>query len=160
MSTPQTAVHTTFTVERTYPVPPARVFAAFADPATKRRWFADRDGAEALSHTLDFRVGGREETRSHLMGQELRNDTVYHDIVSDRRIVFSYTMTFGEKRIAVSLATVELAPAGDGTTLTFTDQNVLLDGSDAFLAEGKPGALEDGWKAILERLAPALAAAR
>ncbi len=33
--------HATFRVERSYPTPPARVFAAFANPATKRRWFAE-----------------------------------------------------------------------------------------------------------------------
>ena len=31
--------HATFTLERSYPVPPARVFAAWADPAAKARWF-------------------------------------------------------------------------------------------------------------------------
>jgi uncharacterized protein YndB with AHSA1/START domain len=32
-------VHGTFAIERTYPVPPARVFAAWADPDTKALWF-------------------------------------------------------------------------------------------------------------------------
>ena len=30
--------HATFTLERSYPVPPARVFAAWADPAAKVSW--------------------------------------------------------------------------------------------------------------------------
>ena len=45
-----------FTLERAYPAAPARVFAAWADPAVKARWFA-RTGE---GHQLDFRVGGRE----------------------------------------------------------------------------------------------------
>jgi len=35
-----------------------------------------------------------------------------------------------ETRISVSLATVELAPAGDGTRLLFTEQAAFLDGQD------------------------------
>ncbi|HEY7813730.1 MAG TPA: hypothetical protein VIC62_10855 [Nakamurella sp.] len=34
-------VHSTFCIERNYPFPAARVFAAFRDPATKRRWFVE-----------------------------------------------------------------------------------------------------------------------
>src|SRR5258708_12780297 len=33
--------HRTFVIERSYPKPPERVSSAFADPATKRRWFGE-----------------------------------------------------------------------------------------------------------------------
>ena len=56
-------VHRTFSVERAYPAPPARVFAACAAPETKRRWFAEGAGFEVDEFTLDFRVGGFERTR-------------------------------------------------------------------------------------------------
>ena len=49
--------HATFTLERSYPVPPARVFAAWAEPAAKARWFTPGPGS---GHELDFRIGGRE----------------------------------------------------------------------------------------------------
>ena len=39
-------VHSTFSIERTYPSPPARVFAAFSNQETKRRWFAEGEGWE------------------------------------------------------------------------------------------------------------------
>ena len=39
-------VHASFTIERSYAASPARVFAAFADPAQKRRWFAEGEGWE------------------------------------------------------------------------------------------------------------------
>jgi uncharacterized protein YndB with AHSA1/START domain len=42
--------HATFSLERIYPVPPARVFAAWADPAAKARWFAP---GTAAGHQLD-----------------------------------------------------------------------------------------------------------
>jgi len=37
----QPVIHSTFVIERTYPKPPETVFAAFADPAKKSRWFAE-----------------------------------------------------------------------------------------------------------------------
>lgn len=39
-------VHSTFSIERTYPSPISRVFAAFSDPVIKRRWFAEGEGWE------------------------------------------------------------------------------------------------------------------
>ena len=37
----QSAIHSTFVLERSYPRPPKTVFAAFAEAAKKKRWFAD-----------------------------------------------------------------------------------------------------------------------
>ena len=39
-------VHDTFVVEREFPVPPDRVFAAWADPAVKVAWFVGPDEME------------------------------------------------------------------------------------------------------------------
>src|ERR1700759_1961812 len=52
--------HATFPLERSYPVPPAQVFAAWADPAAKASWFTPGPG---FGHELDFRIGGREVAR-------------------------------------------------------------------------------------------------
>lgn len=57
--TDRSVTHATFRLERVYPASPARVFAAWADPDAKARWFAGR----ADEHQLDFRVGGREVNR-------------------------------------------------------------------------------------------------
>ena len=50
----ETVVHSTFSVERTYPASPSRVFSAFADQATKRRWFAEGEGWEVQEFASDF----------------------------------------------------------------------------------------------------------
>src|SRR5262245_49534417 len=119
----RSVAHSTFSIERTYPTPPARVFAAFSNQETKRRWFAEGEGWQVDEFTLDFRVGGHEVARfSFKGGTPMGNDTVYLDIVPDRRIVFAYTMTAGDQRISVSLATIEVTPAGTGARLVYTEQ--------------------------------------
>lgn len=50
--------HATFVIERIYDASPARVFAAWSNPAAKVRWFACHTEREA-KYELDFRVGGR-----------------------------------------------------------------------------------------------------
>jgi uncharacterized protein YndB with AHSA1/START domain len=55
---------------------------------------------------------------------------VYHDIVTNERIVWSYTMRLGERTISVSLTTMELHPDGSGTRMRFVEQGVYLDDYD------------------------------
>jgi uncharacterized protein YndB with AHSA1/START domain len=148
-------VHTTFVVERSYPATPERVFAAFADPAKKRRWFVESEHTTLEEFAADFRVGGHERTRSRfganapapVRGAELINETWYQDIVPDRRLVMASTMTLGERRISASQSTVELLPSSEGTDLVFTEQAAFFEGADG------PELREAGWRALLEHLA-------
>lgn len=148
--------HSSFVIERRYPVIPERVFAAFADPVRKRGWFAEDEGMNLLDFETDFRVGGRERTRSRFAegtpfpGATLTNETWYLDIVPDRRIVTAYTMILGEKRISASLATVELLPAERETVFIFTDQGAYFEGADG------PQMREEGWRKLLDKLAQEL----
>lgn len=127
--TERSVTHATFTVERTYDASPARVFAAWAEPAAKARWFGDPDqGVEEFE--LDFRIGGREFNRGTVEGQDHTYEARYQDIVPDERIVYAYDMHAGGSRISVSLGTVEFEPDGAGTRLTYTEQGAYLDGLD------------------------------
>jgi uncharacterized protein YndB with AHSA1/START domain len=138
--------HATFVVERTYDASPARVFAAWADPAAKASWFAG-DDPEGAKLELDFRVGGREiNSGAAPDGNIYTFEGQYQDIVADERIVYSYEMLLGETRISVSLATVELKPEGDGTRLVFTEQGAFLDGHDT------PAQREQGMGGLLDAL--------
>jgi uncharacterized protein YndB with AHSA1/START domain len=149
----QSVMHSTFVMERSYPVTPDRVFDAFVDPAKKRRWLAEGEGLEFEEFEMDFRVGGHERSRSRFKegtpfpGTALTNDTTYQDIVPNRRIVIAYTMTIGEQRISASLATFELLPTNKGTDLVFTEQGAYFEGADG------PQMREVGWRQLLEQLA-------
>jgi uncharacterized protein YndB with AHSA1/START domain len=127
--TERSVQHATFAVERTYDASPARVFAAWADPAAKARWFGNT-GGESSEFELDFQVGGREFSRGTANGRNYTYEARYQDIVPDERIVYAYDMHLDDTRISVSLGTVELKPDGDGTRLTYTEQGVFLDGLD------------------------------
>ncbi|BEP16296.1 SRPBCC family protein [Acidothermaceae bacterium B102] len=144
-----TVEHATFTVERTYPASPSRVFAAFADPAQKARWFGPGDGAPNAS--LDFRVGGVESMGGDIEGgPSFRYDAVYQDIVEDQRIVYTYDMHLNGERISVSVATIELVAVGDTTRLVLTEQGVFLDGLD------QPWMREKGTNDLMDKLGTTL----
>jgi uncharacterized protein YndB with AHSA1/START domain len=149
--TERSVTHATFTLERTYDAPPEKVFRAFADPTIKRRWFVEGEGWDVEEFTTDFTVGGRERSRFRFRGGALvRNDTTYHDIVPNARIIFAYTMTIGENPISASLATFEFQPEGGRTKLVFTEQGAFLDGLD------KVESREGGWRELLDALGRAL----
>lgn len=121
--------HGMFTVERRYDASPQRVFQAYSDPVAFRRWFVEAPGATVYEWDHDFRVGGHGGGRYRFGGQESDvgfNNTLFLDIVENRRIILSYVMgreIGGEKhRDSASLATIELAPDGGGTRLTYTEQ--------------------------------------
>jgi uncharacterized protein YndB with AHSA1/START domain len=126
----RSVTHATFSVQRTYDASPGRVFAAWADPAAKARWFGNPDdGVDEFE--LDFRVGGREFNRGTAPnGEAYSFEARYQDIVPDERIVYAYDMHIEEARISVSLSTVQLSPEDEGTRLTYTEQGAFLDGLD------------------------------
>jgi uncharacterized protein YndB with AHSA1/START domain len=124
MMTHPSVTHATFTLERTYPVPPERVFAAFADPDAKARWFAGPDSR----HQLDFRVGGREVTQGRRQGADLSCETVYHDIVPGERIVYTSSLAADGRLSTVSLTTIEFDPDDAGTRLALTEQGAFIEG--------------------------------
>jgi uncharacterized protein YndB with AHSA1/START domain len=119
------AAHATFSLGRSYPSGPARVFAAWAEPAAKAQWFAGPDS----EHRLDFRIGGHEVTRgANSDGQVMTFESTYHDIVPSARIVYSSTLSVGDTVATVSLTTVEISPAAGGSRLVLTEQGTYLDG--------------------------------
>ena len=125
------AKHATFTIERVYPATPARVFAAWSSKDAKAAWMYCHEGWVPSVHEFDFRVGGREYAVTGPAGGTRHVfDATYHDIVPGERIVYAYDMHLDERRISISLMTVEFFAVKDGTRLVLTEQGVFLDGYD------------------------------
>jgi uncharacterized protein YndB with AHSA1/START domain len=148
---PRSVVHATFCIERTYPAAPAQVFKALTDPAAKAKWFTGGEGYTLLAREMDVRPGGREHLKGRWKtGVVSTFDAVYHDVVADERIVYAYEMHLDERKISVSLATLELKPAGTGTRLVMTEQGAFLDGHD------DAGSREHGSNFLLDALGNSL----
>jgi len=146
----RTAQHGTIRLERTFKAQPARVFAAWAEPKARAKW--DVPGRWVIAEqTFDFREGGRELKRFGPKDDpRLVADTLYLDIVPQRRIVFSYSMTSRGTPISVSLTTIELSADGKDTHLLLTEQIVFLDGNDNAVNR------EEGLASMLDKIGETL----
>lgn len=139
-----------FTVKRTIEASVSRVFEAFASSSQKEKWFKGPD-SETGSHKMDFRPGGRERNYGIFHDRvEHRFEALYYDIVQNERIIYTYEMYLGGKRISVSLATITFQPDKDKTILILREDGVFLDGLD------KAGLREKGTHALLDLLADSL----
>jgi uncharacterized protein YndB with AHSA1/START domain len=147
-ATETVTVQASFTIKRRFAAKPERVFQAFADPATKARWFHGPLSWQETERRQDFRVGGIEFLSGGPPGKPAHSfNCLYQNIVPNRRLIYSYDMKMGDTPISVSLAIIELVPDGNGTVLTITEHGAFLDGFDA--VENR----EQGTRALLEQMA-------
>ena len=148
----RSVVHATLHLERTYDAPVARVWRALTDPAAKQKWFGGSPGRwQLIERRLDVRVGGGERVKGRWEGGVVSTfDASYHDVIPNERLVYSYVMHLNEKKISVSLATMELKAEGAKTTLVVTEQGAFLDGYD------DAGSREYGTGLLLDALGASL----
>jgi uncharacterized protein YndB with AHSA1/START domain len=152
-----TTIHSTFQLERSFAASTEKVFAAFADPSSKRRWNYESGKHELQFHELDFRVGGGERAQlvfgnngSPVAGMTCKLDAVFEEIVPGRRIVWAYRMNIAGRTISAALATVEILPAETGCEVLFTHQGAYFEGADG------PEMRKGGWENLLGKLATEL----
>jgi uncharacterized protein YndB with AHSA1/START domain len=121
--------HDSFTITRRLEAPPSAVFAAFAEEQIRRRWFRLPGSHAAYRH--EFRVGGGEDALSTFdipdsAPERLHYRSRYLDIVTARRIVFTYESIVDDVPRWASLVTVLIADDGFGSVLTWTEQVAFL----------------------------------
>lgn len=151
-ATDSKTIHSTFVIERNFPWRASRVFSGFAQPALKRRWYAEGDQHEIQEFQMDFRPGGSERFQYRfkeghpIAGSVIANESTYQDIAEERRIVMTTKMSLNGKPIAVMLATMEFVPAGEGTDVILTHQGTYLDWPDGVKM------IELGWAHLVDRM--------
>jgi len=120
--TDRSVLHDTFVIERAYPAPASRVFAAFASKEAKDAWgdTGDLSQPDAAESEFDFRVGGHERFGFGYQGISYRYDARYYEIAPGQRIIYSYEMYADGVRISVSVATIEFAATADGSGTALT----------------------------------------
>jgi uncharacterized protein YndB with AHSA1/START domain len=141
--------HSTFTLERHFPVAVETVFAAWANPEARKRWMAQ--GAE---HSQDFTVGGLETVNGvDGQGRPLTYEAWYAEIVTNERILTTSTLRTGDRLSTVSATSVEFEAEADGTVLVLTEHGMYLAGQE------QPEWREHGTAQQLDALAAEFAAA-
>jgi uncharacterized protein YndB with AHSA1/START domain len=143
---PRSVVHATFHLHRTYDAPVDRVWQALTDETAKQKWFGGPPGRwELLERHMDVRAGGSERLKGRWEGGVVSTfEAAYHDVIPNERLVYSYQMHLNEKKISVSLATLQLKAGAAKTTLMVTEQGAFLDGyNDAGSREQGTGYLLD-----------------
>jgi uncharacterized protein YndB with AHSA1/START domain len=145
-------VHGAFRLERIYDATANEVYNALSDKEAKSRWFFGPAGWRLIERTMDFRVGGRERLKGGFEGGVTTTfDAVYHDIVPLERIVYTYEMHLDDRKISVSLATLQIKPEGQRRTrLVIDEQGAFLDGYD------DAGSRERGTRDLLDKIGASL----
>jgi uncharacterized protein YndB with AHSA1/START domain len=148
----RSVTHATFHLKRSYDAPVARLWRALTDADAKARWFAGTPGKwELLERQMDVRPGGRERLSGRWEGGVVSTfEATYHDVIPNERLVYAYDMYLDDRKISVSLATLQLKAENDKTTLMVTEQGAFLDGYD------DAGSREQGTRHLLDALGASL----
>ena len=112
------------TMQRRLCAPPAKVFAAWTDPAQIVHWFGPSHVVTGSARAeLDVRTGGRfrvsfttDDGEYHEVGG------TYREVVPGQRLVFSWAWHSTPER--ESQVTVSLKPDGDSTLLTVRHEHL------------------------------------
>jgi uncharacterized protein YndB with AHSA1/START domain len=104
---------------RTIKAPPEKVFAAWTDPKTLKKWMSPTKEMEVAVAETDLRIGGRYRILMREPdGKEHGVAGVYKEIVNPKKLAF--TWGWENSTEMNTLVTVELRKKGAGTELTLT----------------------------------------
>jgi uncharacterized protein YndB with AHSA1/START domain len=136
-------------LSRHYPVAPEKVWRAWTDPETLKRWWGPGPDERVSAAELDVRVGGRFRiVFGGAQGTEHECAGVYKEVVPNRKLVFTWhwPRTTPER---VSVVTIEFRGSPNGTELIFKHEQ--------FFDEQARDGHKQGWSAAFDKLAAYLA---
>ena len=135
-------------IKRRFEAAPERLFSAWLNPETARKWLFTTPESQAHETKIDARVGGQWAITDKRDGVEYRAIGEYLEIDPPRGIVFTFAMPqFSD---AVNKVIVDIAPDGTGSLLTLTQIG---------LETGSEDATRTGWNEMLDQLAALMAIA-
>jgi uncharacterized protein YndB with AHSA1/START domain len=150
-------------LERTIPVAPDRVWAAWTEPELLMQWFTPAPW-KTVACELDLRPGGRcNTTMQSPEGEKYANDGCYLAVESGSLLVFTSVMGEDYRPVSPSngaedlpfTARIEITPAEDGGThYRAVAMHADVDGCSRHAAMG----FHDGWGAALDQLVALFAA--
>ena len=143
----QTATKPSLTLKRRFKAPPAKVFAAFADPEKVKLWMGPGE-MKALVAESDTRAGGHYRwVMQAPNGEQHDVGGIYREVIPNQKLVFTWAWKSTPER--ESLVTVEIKPDGDGSLLTLTHEQ--------FFDEEARDRHQGGWNGALDKMEKLLA---
>jgi uncharacterized protein YndB with AHSA1/START domain len=101
-------------LERNFSAPPPLVFALWTTPRLVEVWFGSSHGFRAKDCMIDLRPGGRWRLTSIKGDIVDRVGGIYHEVMPDRRLCYSYHYAGTE---FFSVVSIDLEATGEGTVL-------------------------------------------
>jgi uncharacterized protein YndB with AHSA1/START domain len=141
------AIKPSLTIKRRLNAPPAKVYAAWTDPAQLARWFGPTDTIPgSVKAELDARVGGqfRASFTGCMDGNSEYHEVggTYREVVPNQKLVFTWAWHSTPER--ESLVTITIKPDGDGSLLTLHHEQ--------FFDQPARDGHERGWSGSLDKL--------
>ena len=111
---------TNITVTHRFAAPAERVYGAWLDRETARRFLFTTATGEVVRCDIDARVGGKYTIVDRRNGEDIRHEGMYVELDRPRRIAFTLRVpkySANEDRV-----TIDIKPLGQGCELTLTTQ--------------------------------------
>ncbi len=132
-------------VRRRFAASAERVFDAWLDPASARRWLFATETGEMVRYEINPRVGGTFTFTDRRNGEDVEHTGKYLEIDRPRRLVFTFGVPAWSSEFAEVVVDIHPLPDG-GCELTLTQE------MKPEFAEYRERT-QDGWTMILNGLA-------
>ncbi|MCZ6491166.1 MAG: SRPBCC domain-containing protein [Acidobacteria bacterium] len=145
MATPQAAPKTTLTLRRTFQAPREKVFHAWTDPETLKKWWGP-EGYETPEAEVDLRVGGRYRLGMRKLpdGEVFFLGGTFREISPPERLVYTWSWEQASMDVGETLVTVEFREAGQSTEVVLKHE--------LFPNEETREHHNQGWNGCLDKL--------